>query len=244
MADPVASPATPWWRLPMTWMKGLYHWVLHWADTPYGAIALALLAFAESSFFPIPPDVLLIALVLGRREKWFRYAVICTVGSVLGGAFGWWLGHEFFGVVNGILAWLVGPESWYGRAGPGAEVVALSGYDFYRYLPEAGAEHHTSLFLKVKDLYDQNAFLAVFGAAFSPIPYKVFTVAGGYFAIPIETLLLASVIGRGMRFFAVAILLWLFGPPMKRFIDRYFDWLALAFLVLLVGGFVVLKKVI
>jgi len=120
----------------------------------------------------------------------------------------------------------------------------LSGVDFFRYAAGSPYADDTSIFLKVKAMYDDNAFLAVFTAAFTPIPYKVFTVAGGYFDIPLWTLVLASATGRSMRFFLVAGLLWAFGPPMKRFIDKYFDWLALAFMVLLVGGFVVLKKVL
>ena len=189
-------------------------------------------------------DVLLIALVLGRREKWFRMALICSVASIVGGMFGWFLGREFFGPVNQLVAWIVGPATWYGTAHEGVEVVTLSGFDFFRYAAGSPFEADGSIFLKVKALYDENAFMAVFSAAFTPIPYKVFTVAGGYFDIPLWTLVLASALGRSMRFFLVAGLLWAFGPPMKRFIDKYFDWLALAFMVLLVGGFVVLKKVL
>lgn len=246
MAEHHGTPqaAVPWYRLPMVWMRRLYDWVLHWADTPYGAMALFLLAFTESSFFPIPPDVLLIALVLGRRSKAFFYAAICALGSVTGGMFGWYLGHEFFGPVNSIIAWIVGPSAWYGVSGEGAEMVTLSGFDFYRYAADHMAATQGSVFLKVKALYDDNAFMAVFTAAFTPIPYKVFTIAAGYFDVNIWTLALGSLIGRSMRFFLVAGLLWAFGAPMKRFIDKYFDWLALAFMVLLIGGFLILKKVL
>ena len=79
----------------MRLLRKLYDWVLHWAETPYGAPALFLVAFAESSFLPIPPDVLLIALGLSLPRKAFRYALICTAGSVLGGAFGYLLGWQF-----------------------------------------------------------------------------------------------------------------------------------------------------
>jgi len=75
-------------------LKRLYDWVLHWAETPYGLLALLLLAFSESSFFPIPPDVLLIALAISIPSKSLKYALICTVGSILGGAFGYFLGLE------------------------------------------------------------------------------------------------------------------------------------------------------
>jgi membrane protein YqaA with SNARE-associated domain len=239
-----ADKPVAWWRLPMVWMRRLYDWVLHWAYTPYGAIALALLAFTESSFFPIPPDVLLIALVLGKRASAFKYAAICAVFSVLGGMFGWYLGREFFGPVNQIVAWIVGSGAWYGVAHEGAEVVTLSGFDFYRYAADSAFAAHGSVFLKVKALYDENAFFAIVSAAFTPIPYKVFTVAAGYFNVDLLTLVTGSAIGRTARFFMVAGLLWAFGAPMKRFIDKYFDMLALAFLVLLVGGFLILKKLI
>ena len=93
----------------MKWLRRLYDWVLSWADSPYGAWALAVLAFAESSFFPIPPDVLLIALCLGDRMKWLYFAGICTLASVVGGVAGYGIGwgvwaavdQFFFGYVPG-----------------------------------------------------------------------------------------------------------------------------------------------
>ncbi|RMG04019.1 MAG: DedA family protein, partial [Nitrospirae bacterium] len=87
----------------MRHLKRLYNWVLHWADTPYGTPALFLLAFAEASFFPVPPDVLLIVLSLSRRKRAFRYALVCTIGSVLGGLFGFFIGHNFWNIGKGIL---------------------------------------------------------------------------------------------------------------------------------------------
>lgn len=87
----------------MNIVRKTYDWVLHWADTPWGAVALFILAFAESSFFPIPPDVLLIALCLGIPTKSFKYALVCTIGSVLGAAAGYSIGH---------FAW-VGVEDWF-----------------------------------------------------------------------------------------------------------------------------------
>ena len=79
-------------RGPLSWVRSLYDWVLSWADTPYGLSALAVLSFIESIFFPIPPDVLLIALVLGARERWLRLALTCTIASVAGGLVGYGLG--------------------------------------------------------------------------------------------------------------------------------------------------------
>ena len=78
------------------WFRRLYDWVLHWAYTPYAQPALFILAFAESSFFPIPPDTLLLPMCLGNRLKGFRFAAVCSVASILGGLFGYWLGAEFW----------------------------------------------------------------------------------------------------------------------------------------------------
>lgn len=203
----------PFWRRPMAWLRRLYDWVLHWAETPYGAPALFLLAFAESSFFPIPPDVLLIALTLGMPRRAWWYALVCSVGSLAGAVLGYYIGYA---------AW----ES-------------LRGF-FIPYLFSAEDFDH------VGRLYQDNAAQAIFLAAFTPIPYKVFTVAAGVWHehVSLAVLLAASAIGRPLRFFLVAGLLRFFGPPVKRVMDRYFDWLALAFGVLLVGGFVVVKKVL
>ncbi|MCX6355431.1 MAG: DedA family protein [Candidatus Aureabacteria bacterium] len=225
-------------------LRPLYDWVLHWADTPYGTPALFLISFIESSFFPVPPDVLFFALVFAHRERAFYYAAICTVGSVMGGMFGYYLGHEFFAVVNYIVAFVVGKAIWYGIAHEGARVVTEAGFTFYAYPVGSTYESDTSLFLWVQQLYDQNEFMAVFIAGFTPIPYKVFTVAAGYFNIPFSTLVLASILGRGGRFFGVSLLLWVFGPPIKRFIEKYFDWISVLFVVLIVLGFLIMNYVL
>jgi len=190
--------------------RRLYEWVLHWAETPYGAGALFVLAFAESSFFPIPPDVLLVALVLGSRARWLRFAAICTVASALGGVAGYGIGLAFMDTL-------------------GRRIIA-----FYR------AEQY---FEQVTRWYQQYDYWIVFTAALTPIPYKVFTIASGAFHMNLLGFVLVSVAGRGARFFAVSGLLYVFGPPMKRLIDRYFDLLCIAFVVLLVGGFAVIRYV-
>lgn len=186
----------------------MYDWVLHWAETPHSMVALFLLAFAESSFFPVPPDVLLIALVLGSTQRWLRFAAICTVGSVLGGIAGYGIGMFLMDTV-------------------GVKVI-----DFY---------HAQAYYEKVAEWYRQYDYWIVFIAAFTPIPYKVFTIASGAFHMNLLGFALVSLVGRGARFFLVAGLLRLVGEPMRRFIDKYFDWLALAFAVLLVGGFALIK---
>lgn len=204
----------------MKHLRKLYNWMLHWAETPYGPIALFLIAFAESSFFPIPPDALLIALVLGSKTKAFKFALNTTIGSVLGGIFGYLIGY---------YVWWSSPGEFSGVAN-----------FFFGYIPSFTHE----LFYDIQKLFEQYNFWIVFTAGFTPIPYKVFTIAAGAFDVNFIMFMLASIISRGARFFLVAALLWKYGEPIKNFIDKYFDWLALAFTVLLIGGFVVIKFVI
>lgn len=98
-----------------TWLKRLYEWVLGWAESRYGEWALFAIAFAESSFFPIPPDILLVALAIGLPTRAFRFALITSVGSVLGGSFGYLIGHEFFSLVGEPIVRLYGAEDHYER---------------------------------------------------------------------------------------------------------------------------------
>lgn len=191
-------------------LRKLYFWTLHWADTKYALPALVILSFAESSFFPIPPDILLMAMCFARPQKWFLYSAWCTVASVVGGVFGWVLGWGFWELTKNFFFNIV----------PG-------------FTPE--------VFEKVQHLYADNAFLAILTAAFTPIPYKVFTVAAGVFVISIPTLILASIIGRGGRFFLVGAVIRIFGPKAKPFLERNFEWATLLLLILFVGGFAAIK---
>ncbi|BDQ03699.1 YqaA family protein [Ignavibacterium sp.] len=204
----------------MKLLRKLYDWVLHWAETPYGPIALFILAFAESSFFPIPPDALLIALVLGATTKAFRFALNCTIASVLGALLGYTIGH--------FLWWT-----------PSNEFTSIAMF-FFNNIPGFTEK----LFFDVQKMYDQYDFWIVFTAGFTPIPYKVITISSGAFNINLPMFVFASVISRGARFFLVAFLIWKFGPQIRTFIDKYFNWLAIAFTVLLIGGFVVIKYAI
>jgi membrane protein YqaA with SNARE-associated domain len=195
------------------WLQRLYQWVLHWAETPHGLTALVVIAFVESSFFIIPPDVLLIALCMGAPKKSFKFALWCAVGSVAGGALGYYIGYaaEPFG------RWII--------------------FDLL---------HYGSAWEKVAELYGQNAFLAILTAAFTPIPYKVFTIAAGVFheQVSIWTLLGASVIGRTGRFMLVASAIYYFGPPIKRLLDKYLELFTVIFTILLIGGFFLIKFVL
>ena len=191
-------------------LRRLYDWVLSWADTRFGSPALFLLAFAESSFFIIPPDVLQIALSVARPKRSYFYAAVATVGSVLGGVLGWYIGFALWS----------GVESF-----------------FFEHVPGFTPEN----FDKVRVKYEEHAFLAVFSAAFSPIPYKVFTIASGVFEVALGTLVIASVLGRGGRFFAVATVMFFFGPKAKELLERYFGLATFAIVVLGIGGFVAIK---
>ena len=189
-------------------LRGLYDWILHWAATPYGTWALFLLALSESSFFPIPPDVLLIALAVAIPEKSFKFALICSVGSVLGGCLGYLIGWQFMTSIGERIT------SFYGLNQKVAYIAELySAYDAW----------------------------AIGIAGFTPIPYKVFTISAGAFKINFWVFLLASIVSRSARFFLVGGLIYIFGSQIKSFIDRYFDLLAIAFTVLLVAGFVIIK---
>ena len=201
----------------MKYLRQLYDWVLHWAETPYGGIALFILAFAESSFFPIPPDALLIALVLGARRKAFKYATTCMVGSITGALLGYTIGHFL----------------WWTAAG---EFTSVANF-FFNNLPSFT---HAN-FYKIQELYNHYNFWIIFTAGFTPLPYKVFTISAGAFSINLPMFIIASIISRGGRFFLVAFLIWKFGPQIKSFIDKYFNLLAISFTVLLIGGFIVIK---
>jgi len=195
----------------VNWLRKLYDWVLTWAETRYAVPALFLLAFSESSFFPIPPDVLLIALAISIPSRAFHYALICAIGSVLGGMLGYLIGYQFMEAV-------------------GNKIVQFYGFD--------------AQWAYVGELYNEYAAWAVGIAGFTPIPYKVFTIAGGAFKIDFPVFVLVSALSRTARFFLVGGLIYFFGPSIRSFIDKYFNILAIMFVILLIGGFVLIKYVI
>ena len=204
----------------MNWIKRLYIWILHWTDTKWGVPALFLLTFAESSFFPIPPDVLLIALCLAATKKSFRFSTICTIGSVLGAMGGYLLGY---------FLWQT----------PGGEFTSIANF-FFRSIPGFTVEE----FAHIRSLYEQYDFWIIFTAGFTPIPYKLFTITSGVFNIDFVMFVIASIVSRGLRFFLIGGLIWKFGAPIKTFIDKYFNLLAVAFTVLLIGSFFLVKYIL
>lgn len=180
----------------MNYIKRLYNWVLKWSESKHAPFALFFLAMAESSFFPIPPDVLLIAMALAKPQSSLIYSSISTAGSVVGACLGYVIGFAFWQAV---------------------------GIYFFKYIP--GFTHE--VFNKVCQAYEQNSAMIVFTAAFTPIPYKVFTITAGVSKISVLPFLLASTIGRGARFFLVGILFKKFGPTVKIYIDKYFNLLTI-----------------
>ncbi|SHG34867.1 membrane protein YqaA, SNARE-associated domain [Flavobacterium segetis] len=204
----------------MNWIRNLYDWVLSWAQTKYGASVLFILAFTESIFFPIPPDILLIALALGASSKAFKYALICTLGSV-SGAF---------------ICYGIGNYAWLNSSG---EFSAFANF-FFDTIPGFSV----ALYDGIKNLFVEWDFWVIFTAGFTPIPYKVFTITAGAFNINLAMFALASIVSRGARFFIIAWLIWKYGASIKLFIEKYFNLLALVATVVLIGGFVLIKYVI
>jgi len=206
--EPIAERKTPRWHL----HRRLYDWVLHWADTVYGGWALFVLSFAESSFFPVPPDVLLAPLTLGNRQKWWRFALSCSLASVLGGMLGYVIGVYLWGLVGD---WTFAHFAWAG--------FTQENFD------------------KIQNLYVEYDFWVIFLFGFTVLPFKLATIAAGIMKINFLGFVIASAVGRSARFFLVAGLFGRYGETIEPFVDKYFNLLCVVFLLLLVGGFLVLK---
>jgi membrane protein YqaA with SNARE-associated domain len=194
---------------PRRWLRALYDWTLHWGETPQALTALFLIALAESSVFPIPPDVLLIAIVASRPASWLVAATLCTAGSIVGAVIGYGIGSAFMATAGQAIIDFYGAQAYWDR------VIGL-------YNGPWGVW-----------------FLA--GAAFTPIPYKVATIAAGATGMAIVPFVLVSIVGRAGRFFLVAAILRVFGPPVRRTLEKHFDVAALLLLALGIGGFLVLR---
>jgi len=200
-----------WFHEVMNMMHGLYDWMVGWADHPLGWAALLGLAFAESSFFPLPPDPLLMALCLGDPTKSFLFALLCSTGSLFGGMFGYGLGRWFWSFAQKIL------------------FVYIKRQRFHDEIE------------RVRRLYDRYEGWAVGVAGFTPIPYKVFTLTAGFFRVSFPVFVLASLLSRSARFFIVATVMYWGGERMQVFIEEHFNKLTILFMVLLIAGFVVVK---
>ncbi len=189
-------------------LRSLYDWTMRLGASRHAVWALAAVAFVESSFFPIPPDVLLIPMILAARSRAWKLAAVCTVSSVAGGYFGYLIGFALFDTF-------------------GQPVIAFYGFE--------------EVFAEFTGRYNELGawIVAVFGI--TPFPYKVITIASGVTQLDPFVFGIASLASRGARFFIVAALIWYFGPPIRTFVERYLGWVALACVVLLIGGFVAIR---
>ncbi|ARE38318.1 lipoprotein B [Rhodovulum sp. P5] len=189
-------------------IRRLYDWTLSLADSPHALRALFIVAFIESSVFPIPPDVLIIPLVLARPDRAWVIAGTALLGSVLGGLAGYAIGWGFFESI-------------------GQPVLEFYGKDAY--------------FDEFRARYNDYGAWAVLIAGVTPFPYKVITILSGSTGLNLGVFMVASIIARGIRFFVLSALLWKFGAPIRSFIERYLGLLFTLFVVLLIGGFYVIK---
>lgn len=191
-------------------VHGIYDYMLKLSASKNAMFFLFLVAFAESSFFPIPPDIMLIPMVLAMPKNAFKIAGLATVASVLGGCLGYLIGAGFF------------------------ELIAEPILNMYNAMDK---------FKEFETYYHEYGAWIVFGAGITPFPYKIITIASGAVHLNLLVFMIASVLARGIRFYLVAWLLKKYGEPMKVFIEKNLGWLSILFLVLLIGGFYLLKYI-
>ena len=189
-------------------IRRLYDWTMALAVHPQALWWLAVVAFVESSVFPIPPDVLMIPMIIAAPRRAFVIAGVATVASVAGGLFGYWIGAALY------------------------DSVGLPVLEFYG---------KTGNFETFAATYNEWGAWAVLIAGVTPFPYKVITILSGSTGLSLPVFLAASVAARGLRFFLVAALLWKFGAPIRDFIERRLGLMFTLFVLLLVGGFAVLR---
>ena len=199
-------PSTP--TIKMKILRSLYNWTLKKAEHKYSAWILSLVSFCESSFFPIPPDILLIPMVLAKRVKAWIYAFICTFFSVLGGIVGYAIGYFFYNTIG---------------------ILIINTY------------HLSNSFEAFESYYTEYGILIVLGAGFTPFPFKFITIASGVFNLNIFLFIITAIIARGLRFYLLTTLLFIFGEKIKVFIDKYFNILAILFFILLIGSMLLIK---
>jgi len=191
-------------------IKTVYNWTIKLSATRYALWALAIVAFAESSFFPIPPDLLLIPLIIAKPKNAYLIAFIAMIASVLGGGLGYYIGLKLY------------------------ETVGIIIINFY---------HAQQLFLEFQTQFNKYGAAAVLFAGVTPFPYKIITISSGIAGMPIYQFFIFSIIARGARFFIIAILLRLYGEPIRNFIERHLNLLFIVFMVLLVLGFLLIKVI-
>ena len=190
-----------------SWLRRSYDWTLSWAVHPHARWALFAIAVIEASIFPIPPDVLLIALALGRPDLALRFAAICTAGSTIGAAIGYGIGMFMF------------------------TAIAMPVLEFY---------HAVEKFEYVQSLFVEWGLWLVLIAGFSPIPFKIITIAAGAFGLPFIGFIAACIASRAARFYLEGALLRWGGERLRLFVEKYFEWLTVAVAVLVIAGFTLL----
>ncbi|HEY9580328.1 MAG TPA: YqaA family protein [Rhizorhapis sp.] len=196
---------------PSAMLRRLYNWTLEKAAHHHAPRWLFGISFAESSFFPIPPDVLLGPMCLAKPKRAFYYAFICTLASVLGALLGYAIGFFLFDTVGKAI---------------------LNAYGLLHQFDEFAGR------------FNEQGWIIVMLAGFTPLPFKVITIAAGTTKMPLYILIVASIISRAARFFMEAALLWKFGEPMKRVIDRNFGLITTVVGMLGVGGFVAVRYIV
>ncbi len=189
-------------------IRRLYDWTIALSAHPRALSALAIVAFVESSFFPIPPDILMIPMMLARPSRAWIIALVATIASVAGGLFGYFIGAALFDALGQPI------------------------FDFYGKAEAADAFNQR---------FNDYGAWAVLVAGVTPFPYKVITIMSGWTGLSLPVFVVSSVIARGLRFFVLAALLWKFGPPIRTFVEKYLGLLFTLFVVLLIGGFYVLR---
>lgn len=185
-----------------------YDYVFRLSADKWAVTWLFVISFIESSFFPLPPDIMLIPMILATPKKAWFLAGLTTVASVLGAYFGYIIGVYFF------------------------QLIAEPLLNFYGYLDK---------FDSFKNLYHEYGAWIVFGVGITPFPYKIITIASGVVHMNLVVFTIASIIGRGMRFFLIAWMLKMYGERMRVFIEKNLGWLSILFFILLVGGFAAIK---
>ncbi len=189
-------------------LRKLYDWTMEKAGHRYAERWLFGISFMESSFFPIPPDTLLAPMCIARPRYSFRYALICTIASVLGALLGYIIGSFLF------------------------DTIGIAILDFYGLGDK---------FESFSEQFNAQGWIIVLLAGFTPLPFKVITIAAGATGMPLYILIFAAIIARAARFFLVALLLWKFGPPMKQWIEKNFALATSLAGAAFIGGFVAIR---
>jgi membrane protein YqaA with SNARE-associated domain len=185
-------------------LRRLYDWTLSLAAHPNALWALAVVSFIEASVFPIPPDVLMIAMIVAAPSRAFLIAAVCTLASVAGG----------------LAGYAIGAFAYEGLGRPILEAL--------------GKAEAMEAF---RERFNDFGFWSVLIAGVTPFPFKVITIMSGWTAMPLEVFIGTSILARALRFFAVAALLWKFGPPIRTFVEARLGLVFTVFVVLLIGGF-------